>query len=291
MFAMPLSVLQLSEQRQYDHQSLFIRGGCLVILVVLFQYFIARVPTVQKETKRRFQHALTGHALVQISYVLPKSIALTLLLVGSIVMYVMHAFFFRQFLDAFGPLLRPNEFSGEVLPGAFYFLVGTAMTISPRFITDDIIITRYAVECLALADPMASWIGSSIPSPKFTTTRTILTKKKVPSSSTTSSRQQLQALGEEGEGTTASISVTRTTSLSGCLACFITAWTVGYWMLLSGNNAAADADDEGDNNNKYTYTTLFVGAAACTIAEALPYGNDNMNIPVITAFVVQQFGV
>ena len=92
---------------------------------------------------------------------------------------------------------------------------------------------------LGLGDPMASWVGSTISSPKFT----------MPAS---------------GGGT-------RTSSLAGCLACFGTAIGVGYWML------------EGVN-----VIVLVAGATACTIAEGLPFGNDNLNIPVITAFVVDQ---
>ncbi len=217
--------------------SLALRGGILLALVVLFQYFVARAPNVQKETKRRFQHALTGHALVQISYVLPKSISLILLLIGSVGMYVAKTFFFEHFLEAFGGLLRPKETSGEALPGAFYFLVGTTVVVS-GLVTNNMDIARYAVESLALADPMASFVGSTIASPKFT-----------------------MKTADGG---------TRTSSLSGCLACFATALGVGFWML------------------KAETSTLIAGAMACTIAEGLPFGNDNLNIPVVTAFVVDQ---
>ena len=228
----------MDEISQESTSSLALRGGLLLLLVVLFQYFVARAPNLPKETKRRFQHALTGHALVQISYVLPRSVSLVLLLIGSIGMYVAKTFFFETFLEAFGGLLRPQEISGEVLPGAFYFLVGTAFVVS-GLVTENMGIARYAVECLALADPMASWVGSTIPSPKFA-----------------------MATADGG---------TRISSLSGCLACFGTALGVGWWMLASQD-----------------FTTLLAGAVACTIAEGLPFGNDNLNIPVITAFVVDR---
>ena len=225
---------------QESNASLALRGGFLLVLVVLFQYFVARA-NVQKETKRRFQHALTGHALVQISYVLPRTISLVLLVIGCLGMYLAKTFFFEKFLEAFGGLLRSKELSGEVLPGAFYFLVGTALVVS-GLVTSEMEIARYAVECLALADPMASWVGSTISSPKFT-------------------------IATSGGGT-------RTSSLAGCLVCFGTALGVGYWMLEGANVAV-----------------LAAGAAACTIAEGLPFGNDNLNIPVITAFVVDQMSI
>jgi dolichol kinase len=161
-------------------------------------------------------------------------------------MYVAKTFFFEAFLEAFGGLLRPKETSGEVLPGAFYFLIGIAIVVS-GLVTTDMRIARYAVECLALADPMASWIGSTIPSPKLT----IATDKN---------------------------GGTRTSSLSGCLACFGTALGVGWWMLASH-----------DDDSMFAPFTLVAGALACTIAEGLPFGNDNLNIPVITAFVVDRF--
>mmetsp|Transcript_7803 Transcript_7803/g.16755 ORF Transcript_7803/g.16755 Transcript_7803/m.16755 type:complete len:269 (+) Transcript_7803:85-891(+) len=243
---------------------LVMRGAFLFVLVVLFQWLVARAPNVQKESKRRFQHALTGHALVQISHALPKSVSLALLSIASIGMYLAKTFFFEEFLRAFGGLLRPKELSGEVLPGAFYFLIGTAITVS-GLVTEDIRIARYSVECLALADPMASWIGSTIPSPKL---YTVSTDRK---------------------------GGTRTSSLSGCLACFGTALVVGWWMLvLSDTTTTTQSDNDTSINEtnstfKFTFSTLVAGALACTIAEGLPFGNDNLNIPVITAFVVDQF--
>jgi dolichol kinase len=251
-----------SQPQSQSQKSLLIRGGLLFIIVVLFQYFIARAPTVQKETKRRCQHAITGHALVQISYLLPKSISILLLSVGCIVMYLMKTYYFKTFITSFGPLLRPKELSGEIMPGAFYFLVGTLITITTIY---DIHIVRYSIECLALADPMASWIGSSISSPKI-----IVTKSS-------------------------------SSSLSGCIACFMTSWIIGYWMLFlnnnNNNNDNNNNENSGSNSNSssssskpFTITTLFIGATVCTIAEGLPFGNDNLNIPVLTAFVVEYFG-
>jgi dolichol kinase len=207
--------------------SLGLRAASLFVLVVLFQVVMARgVHSLQKETNRRLQHALTGHALVQISYVLPRSVAAVLLFVAAAGMFLLQHYVPDHFRQAFGPLLRPDELSGKALPGAFYFLVGTAMTV---VLVDDWTIVRYAVECLALADPVASWIGSSIRSP----------------------------------------ALNQGSSVSGCLACFATAWMVGWLML-------EDA----------TPILLTVGAVVCTVAEALPYGNDNLTIPIATSMTV-----
>ena len=206
---------------------LWTRAGSLVLLVVAFQVFVARV-ALNKETKRRLQHSLTGHALVQISYVLPRDMALALLVLGAAVIYILHQFYPSKFRKAFGPLLRRHELTQ--LPGAFWFLVGTAATV---LLVPDWTIIRYAVECLALADPMASWIGSTIRSPKVNAGSTV----------------------------------------SGCVACFLTAIMVGKFMLSSPTNY-----------------TLSIGALACTIAEVSPYGNDNLSIPILTALVVYHWG-
>ena len=221
-----------------DITSLALRAVSLVILVVLFQLCIARVPSMPQETKRRWQHALTGHILVQSSYVLPKHIALILLLIASAAMVLWRTLFTKHFYQAFGPLLRPAEMEhgSQYMPGAFYFLLGTAATL---WLVDGWTIPRYAVECLALADPMASWIGSSVKSPK----------------------------------------INAGTSLSGCIACFVTAMGVGYCML--------DLDPKNNNNNMQS---LVLGALACTVAEGLPFGNDNLNIPILTALVVDKLG-
>jgi dolichol kinase len=206
---------------------LWTRAGSLAFLVVAFQVLVARV-SLKKETKRRLQHALTGHALVQISYVLPREICFALLVLGAAGIYIIHQFYPSKFQQAFGALLRPHEL--HQLPGAFWFLVGTAITV---LLMKNETIIRYAVECLALADPMASWIGSTIRSPK----------------------------------------INSGSSVSGCVACFATAVAVGKVMLTNPSNY-----------------TLGIGALACTIAEASPYGNDNLNIPILTALAVYHFG-
>ena len=203
------------------------RAGVLLALVVAFQILMANA-ALKRETKRRLQHALTGHALVQISYVLPRNLALALLGLGAVGMYILHQSFPSHFQTAFGGLLRPNE--SVELPGAFWFLAGTAATV---LLVDDWGIVRYAVECLALADPMASYVGSTIRS------------KKINSGS----------------------------SITGCAACFGTAWMVGRWMLPNPS-----------------FQRLLVGALACTIAEASTFGNDNLNIPVLTALAVKYWG-
>jgi len=83
---------------------------------------------------------------------------------------------------------------------------------------------------LSYADPMAAFVGTTIESPR----------------------------------------IVGSASLAGSLACFATAFSLGFFYLLGSNVMEA-----------------VIGALACTIAEALPFGNDNLLIPVMTATAVQ----
>jgi dolichol kinase len=214
-----------------------LRVTSFVVVIVAFQVAIARF-SLEQEAKRRWQHAITGHALVQISYVLPIHLSIGALVVGAAgIAYVRH-FKSDLYLQNFGPLLRPDELEGGRLPGAFYFLVGTALAVTLFPMNT----ARYAVECLAWADPIAAWAGRSIPSPKFH----------------------------------------KSASLAGCLACFATAWIIGWIMIQKG-----DVDDGGrDDETTADMFQITLGALACCVAEALPFGNDNLLIPLITAAAV-----
>jgi dolichol kinase len=88
---------------------------------------------------------------------------------------------------------------------------------------------HYAVECLAIADPMAAFVGKFVPSPML----------------------------HSGA------------SVSGCLACFGTAFLIGFLMIPDGS-----------------IFQVSVGAIGCTLAEALPFGNDNMTIPIVCALAL-----
>lgn len=132
------------------------------VFVVGFQVAVARFQ-IEREAKRRWQHLLTGHAFVVVSYVLPISYCIPALLAGAAGMYYMRFYQSELFMKTFGPLLRSHEKEGTQLPGAFFFLLGTALTA----LIFPIRAARYAVECLAVVDPVAAWIGQSIKSPRI----------------------------------------------------------------------------------------------------------------------------
>jgi dolichol kinase len=215
-----------------------LRVASFVVVIVAFQVAVARF-SLEQEAKRRWQHAITGHALVQISYLLPIHLSIAALVAGAAGIFYVRHFKSDLYIHAFGPLLRPDELEDGRLPGAFYFLVGTALaaTLFPMNTA------RYSVECLAWADPVAAWAGRSIPSPKFH----------------------------------------KSASLAGCLACFATAWIIGWIMI---------KEDADDGSSRYDETAadmrrITLGALACCVVEALPFGNDNLLIPIITAAAVQ----
>eukprot|EP00934_Nitzschia_sp_Nitz4_P004755 Nitzschia sp. Nitz4//scaffold36_size144017//74960//75637//NITZ4_003096-RA/size144017-exonerate_protein2genome-gene-0.33-mRNA-1//1//CDS//3329549486//4745//frame0 len=172
--------------------STLFRVGSLLALIIAFQVVLPRAfaSKLSPQTQRRCQHAITGHALVQVSYLISRRWACVLLFLASAAIYILQVYHSPLFRKLFGGLLRPHEMRPGVLPGAFWFLVGSGLTV---WFTDDWTIARYAVECLAWADPVASWVGGSL----------------FPSSPR----------------------ITPHSSVAGCLGCFGTAIGVGYLWL------------------------------------------------------------
>jgi dolichol kinase len=199
----------------------------LIVLIVVFQVVVGRVG-LEKEAQRRWQHALTGQALVGCSYLFDVWLCVAGLLFGLFGIACMKYMYPTEYQKLFGPLLRPHE--RDQLPGAFYFLLGTLLVL---FLVP-LETARYAVLCLSYADPAAAWIGRTIP------------LRKIHDSA----------------------------SVGGCLACFVTACVVGSAVLSS---------DQDEN----PVARILIGALVCTIAEALPVGNDNLMIPLLTALSVE----
>ena len=250
--------------------------GSFIVLLVLFQVAIARL-SLQREAKRRWQHALTGQSFVVLSYYMNVPlIGVPALLLSAACIWYLRYYQTDVYLLAFGPLLRPNEREGieklssssaaavasttsslsssgsvhtrttttksAALPGAFYFLLGTAITVW----LFPLPMARYAILCLSWADPVAAWAGQATPA-----------AWRIP--------------------------IHSSATVSGCLACFCTAMVIGYVCL--ARNSSTEGSGRGDNNNNWS--SIVAGAFACTCAEALPVGNDNLLIPIVTAAFTQ----
>jgi dolichol kinase len=213
-----------------DSNSL-LRVSSFFALVLAFQIAVARL-ALGKEAKRRWQHALTGHALVQISYFLPLQLSLFALLAGCLAIAYVRLYQADLYVKLFGPLLRPAELPTQdgrlTLPGAFYFLCGTFLTA----LVFPLPVARYAVECLALADPVASWVGGSVAPSAY--------------------NRRLHA----------------SASVAGCLASFGVAFCLGMLVW------------------DWQWPVALVGALVCCAAEANPWMNDNLAIPLATAAAV-----
>lgn len=83
--------------------------------------------------QRKAQHALTGLLFIAASHVLPMEVAAPLLFALSALFFVLHELRKRYprvdelYLESFRGILRRDEAAKRVLPGAFYFLLGTAL--------------------------------------------------------------------------------------------------------------------------------------------------------------------
>ena len=133
--------------------------GVLAFVIVL----PTRIKGISQESRRRIGHATSGQGLICISYVLPAHWSIIALWLASSLLAYLVYMFPQYYLRTFGPLLRSHELNGHALPGAFYFLVGTAITAT----FFEMNIARYALLCLSWADPMAAWIGQFIESPRI----------------------------------------------------------------------------------------------------------------------------
>ncbi len=132
-------------------------------------------PDVDKiHIARRVQHAATGLVLIVISYIIPPyPFGCILLLLSTAAFYIVHKKRLDDpkwddwYLEKFGSLLRNHE-RGEweqckrrrkstpALPGAFYFLLGAALSTFLFPAT----VARTSVLVLSVSDPVAGLVGS-----------------------------------------------------------------------------------------------------------------------------------
>ena len=134
--------------------------GVLALVIIL----PTRIQGNSQEGRRRIGHATSGQALICMSYILPVQWSIVALWLSSFLLASLVYMTPQFYLETFGPLLRSHELKKNALPGAFYFLVGTAVAAT----CFDMSVARYSLLCLSWADPMAAWVGQSIKSPMLT---------------------------------------------------------------------------------------------------------------------------
>jgi len=131
----------------------------LLALHVVLGLFPLFLHNEKLQIRRKFQHISTGLLLVSLDPVFTRIEASLLLWFGVLVIYAFHKYRLAHptvnihFQRICGPYLRPHELHS--LPGAFYFFLGCALTVT-LFIRK---IAVLAVLYLSVGDPLASLVG------------------------------------------------------------------------------------------------------------------------------------
>ena len=118
---------------------------------------------------RQIQHVSTGLLFYILSFILPIRLAFWLLSTTTAVFYILHKarsksnLIQQLYIQHFGRLLRDHERNIKCIPGAFWFLLGTTITLYSYKID----IARTCLLCLSFGDPIASFSGIKIKGPKL----------------------------------------------------------------------------------------------------------------------------
>ncbi|RLN02624.1 hypothetical protein BBJ28_00018623 [Nothophytophthora sp. Chile5] len=163
-------------EAQADGVSFAACAAC-VAAIVLFQFLVSARPSsphgaaaaptagAQRQdlhVQRKLQHAGTGGLIYAASSVFSRSAGAGVLLAFALVFLGVHELRKRSdrvdaaYVATFRSILRQDEVNRTVLPGAFYFLLGsgTALALFPPRIA------RLAVLHLAVGDPTAAFVGT-----------------------------------------------------------------------------------------------------------------------------------
>ncbi len=125
---------------------------------------------------RRFQHMMTGLVFYALSYILPHGVACILLVFFTSAFYALHIArskykskaVQKAYIKHFGTLLREDEkYNIHYLPGAFWFLLGTTMTVLLFPMGDKNNIARISLLCLSFGDPIAAMVGVYLGGPSI----------------------------------------------------------------------------------------------------------------------------
>ncbi|GKY98239.1 hypothetical protein MPSEU_000781600 [Mayamaea pseudoterrestris] len=144
------------------------RAGTAAGLLVFLQFVLANTK-MEKANRRNLQHWLTGQAFLLVSYVLPINVCVTMLFASAALVYYLEVYQSKFFVKHFGAFLRKEEAVGDSRSGAFYFLLGTAVTAAIFPINT----ARFALQCLATVDPVASYFGRHVESSRINQNTTL----------------------------------------------------------------------------------------------------------------------
>ena len=215
-------------------------------------------------TRRRIQHAITGLLFYMLSFLLPQMTASLLLIVATVAFYTMHKLRSKSkavqewYMKHFGPLLREREKSTQVLPGAFYFVLGTAIIV----VCLPINIVRTCLLCLSFGDRKYPFLP--------------LLYHLICRTDSTFITAIAAVVGIHLGGPRIETSTGSYKSFGGCLACFTTCFVV-TWFCMGVQEVGIGI--------------CFVAAFTATVMEiASGFGvDDNILIPVGTGLVLRLF--
>ena len=166
----------IQDKYEYEYSTSMPSLPLAIQAIVAFALLVAwQLPVVlarlnvDRELRRNWQHWSTGQAFLIVSYILPIQLCVALLLIAAALFYYLQVYQTRYFLQHFGAFLRPQETSGKQLSGAFYFLLGTGVT-AYLFPVDT---ARFALQCLSTVDPVAGFVGRSVPSRNINASTTL----------------------------------------------------------------------------------------------------------------------
>ncbi|KAE9333403.1 hypothetical protein PF008_g14468 [Phytophthora fragariae] len=143
-----------------------------VAAILLFQYLVSAQPldAAQNDVKhrgdlhvqRKLQHVGTGVMIYAASRFFGPLAGATVLLVFAVLFYGLHELRGRSeavnsaYIKCFRTILRQYEVSRAALPGAYYFLLGSGLSLAlfpPR-------VARLAILHLSVGDPAAAFFGT-----------------------------------------------------------------------------------------------------------------------------------
>jgi dolichol kinase len=148
--------------------SILVQAAITFCLVVALQLALARV-SLSRESRRNLQHWTTGQAFLLVSYALPIYVCVMLLFFSAALFLYLELYQRQFFLKYFGAFLRPSELNGRQWSGAFFFLLGTAVTAWLYPVET----ARFALQCLSTVDPVAGFVGRNIPSRQINASTTL----------------------------------------------------------------------------------------------------------------------
>uniref|UniRef100_A0AAV1UK86 Phosphatidate cytidylyltransferase n=1 Tax=Peronospora matthiolae TaxID=2874970 RepID=A0AAV1UK86_9STRA len=111
---------------------------------------------------RKIHHLITGVLIYVASRFFGRGPGATVLLTFALLCYGLHVLrqnsdaFNTAYLQRFRRLLRPHEVAGTTLPGAYYFLLGSAFSLA----LFQLRIARLAILHVSVGDPAAAFFGT-----------------------------------------------------------------------------------------------------------------------------------